>query len=147
MNLFQCKLKIKDEFNKDLIERDNHILDNIIKSFNEVVIPDSNDYVKQIETLRDIKERIRELNKSTKAITVGDLILAFIVRQDESKTITEIKLIEKIRVGICSNKLELNKSEIDMLTSKIEKSSMLSMFKAQCLDYLNDYLITVLQTK
>lgn len=147
MNLFQCKLKIKDEFNKDLIERDNNILDNIIKSFNEVVIPDSNDYVKQIETLRDIKERIKELNKSTKAITVGDLILAFIVRQDESKTITEIKLIEKLRVGICSSSLELNKSEIDMLTSKIEKSSMLSMFKAQCLDYLNDYLITVLQTK
>jgi len=147
MNLFQCKLKIKDEFNKDLIERDNNILDNIIKSFNEVVIPDSNDYVKQIETLRDIKERIKELNKSTKAITVGDLILAFIVRQDESKTITEIKLIEKLRVGICSNKLELNKSEIDMLIAKIEKSSMLSMFKAQCLDYLNDYLITVLQTK
>jgi uncharacterized coiled-coil protein SlyX len=147
MNLFQSKLKIKDEFNKDLIERDNNILDNIIKSFNEVVIPDSNDYAKQIETLRDIKERIKELNKSTKAITVGDLILAFIVRQDESKTITEIKLIEKLRVGICSNQLELNKSEIDMLTSKIEKSSMLSMFKAQCLDYLNDYLITVLQTK
>lgn len=147
MNLFQCKLKIKDEFNKDLIERDNNILDNIIKSFNEVVIPDSNDYVKQIETLKDIKERIKELNKSTKAITVGDLILAFIVRQDESKTITEIKLIEKLRVGICSNKLELNKSEIDMLTSKIEKSSMLSMFKAQCLEYLNDYLIAVLQAK
>lgn len=147
MNLFPCKLKIKDEFNNNIIERDDKILENIIKSFNEVIIPDSNDYVKQIETLREIKEKVKELNKSTKPITVGDLILVFIVKQDESKTIPEIKLIEKLRVGICSNKLEMDKSEIDMLLSKVEKSSMLSMFKAQCINYLNEYLITVLQAK
>lgn len=147
MNLFQSKLKIKDEFNKNIIERDNEILNDIIKLFNDVIIPDSNDYVKQIDTLREIKEKVKELNKSTKPVTVGDLILVFIVKQDESKTIAEIKLIEKLRVGICSNKLELDKAEIDILLSKVEKSSMLSMLKAQCINYLHEYLIEVLKTK
>lgn len=127
--LVKFNLPIVNEYGYSIFDYPNNHIENLINQIN-IEINNNN--------LEKIKELIQQHNNNKIQLEHKHFILAFIIKNDKSTSLTDIDLIFRLSQIAFNDSLELSQGEITTLIKKVQESEMVALFKAQIINNLNN---------
>lgn len=127
--------------NKQIIEQDPTIAQQVLKDVNDII---SNFRTTDIKTelfsvaMESFFLKTVETSLTVMKWTVGKILLFNVVEKSQSKTISEISLIGKLKVKLNNDEsaVELSNDEIKLLRNKVVQSDLTDNFKFQILEVI-----------
>ena len=127
--------------NKQIIEQDPTIAQQVLKDVNDII---SNFRTTDIKNelfsvaMENFFLKTVETSLTVMKWTVGKILLFNVVEKSQSKTISEISLIGKLKVKLNNDEslVELSNDEVKLLRSKVVQSDLTDNFKFQILEVI-----------
>lgn len=127
--------------NKQIIEQDPTIAQQVLKDVNDII---SNFRTTDIKTelfsvaMESFFLKTVETSLTVMKWTVGKILLFNVVEKSQSKTISEISLIGKLKVKLNNDEslVELSNDEVKLLRNKVVQSDLTDNFKFQILEII-----------
>lgn len=127
--------------NKQIIEQDPTIAQQVLKDVNDII---SNFRTTDIKTepfsvaMENFFLKTVETSLTVMKWTIGKILLFNVVEKSQSKTISEISLIGKLKVKLNNDEslVELSNDEVKLLRSKVVQSDLTDNFKFQILEII-----------
>jgi len=127
--------------NKQIIEQDPIIAQQVLKDVNDII---SNFRTTDIKTelfsvaMESFFLKTVETSLTVMKWTIGKILLFNVVEKSQSKTISEISLIGKLKVKLNNDEssVELNNDEVKLLRNKVVQSDLTDNFKFQILEVI-----------
>jgi len=127
--------------NKQIIEQDPTIAQQVLKDVNDII---SNFRTTDIKTelfsvaMESFFLKTVETSLTVMKWTVGKILLFNVVEKSQSKTISEISLIGKLKVKLNNDEslVELSNDEVKLLRNKVVQSDLTDNFKFQILEVI-----------
>lgn len=127
--------------NKQIIEQDPTIAQQVLKDVNDII---SNFRTTDIKTelfsvaMESFFLKTVETSLIVMKWTIGKILLFNVVEKSQSKTISEISLIGKLKVKLNNDEslVELSNDEVKLLRNKVVQSDLTDNFKFQILEII-----------
>lgn len=127
--------------NKQIIEQDPTIAQQVLKDVNDII---SNFRTTDIKTepfsvaMENFFLKTVETSLIVMKWTIGKILLFNVVEKSQSKTISEISLIGKLKVKLNNDEslVELSNDEVKLLRNKVVQSDLTDNFKFQILEVI-----------
>lgn len=127
--------------NKQIIEQDPTIAQQVLKDVNDII---SNFRTTDIKTepfsvaMENFFLKTVETSLTVMKWTIGKILLFNVVEKSQSKTISEISLIGKLKVKLNNDEslVELSNDEVKLLRNKVVQSDLTDNFKFQILEVI-----------
>lgn len=127
--------------NKQIIEQDPTIAQQVLKDVNDII---SNFRTTDIKTepfsvaMENFFLKTVETSLIVMKWTIGKILLFNVVEKSQSKTISEISLIGKLKVKLNNDEslVELSNDEVKLLRNKVVQSDLTDNFKFQILEII-----------
>lgn len=127
--------------NKQIIEQDPTIAQQVLKDINDII---SSFRTTDIKTelfsvaMENFFLKTVETSLTVMKWTIGKILLFNVVEKSQSKTISEISLIGKLKVKLNNDEslVELSNDEVKLLRNKVVQSDLTDNFKFQILEVI-----------
>lgn len=141
MAIYDFSKPLLSSNNRELIEQDPTIAQQVLKDVNDIITSfKTTDIKTELFTVAMENFFLKTLESSLTIMkwTVGKVLLFNIVDKNKSSTIQEISLIGKLRVKLNNDEssVELDNNEVKLLRSKIVQSELPDNFKFQILEVI-----------
>ena len=139
--IYDFSKPLLNSINKQIIEQDPTIAQQVLKDVNDII---SNFRTTDIKTepfsvaMENFFLKTVETSLTVMKWTIGKILLFNVVEKSQSKTISEISLIGKLKVKLNNDEslVELSNDEVKLLRNKVVQSDLTDNFKFQILEVI-----------